>query len=64
MATILEFRRATEALPRIMDPKDRPLGQIVIFPGVRIERGAFEGSPSGTANHSRKRAQRARKKQR
>ena len=64
MATILEFRRATEAAPRIMEPRDRPLGQVIIFPGVRIERRAFEGAPSGTANHPGKRAQRARKKQR
>lgn len=64
MATILEFRRAAEAAPRIMEPKDRPIGQIIIFPGVRIERRAFEGTPSGTANHSGKRAQRGRKKQR
>jgi hypothetical protein len=64
MATILEFCRAAEAVPRMMESKDGPLGQIVIFPGVRIERRAFEESPSGTTNHSGKRAQRARKKQR
>jgi hypothetical protein len=64
MATILEFRRAAEAAPRIMQREDCPIGQIIIFPGVRIERGAFEEAPSGPANHSGKRAQRARKKQR
>jgi hypothetical protein len=64
MATILEFRRAAEAAPRIMEPKNRPIGQIIIFPGVRIERRTFEGAPRGTADHSGKRAQRARKKQR
>jgi hypothetical protein len=64
MATILEFRRAAEAAPRIMQREDCPIGQIIIFPGVRIERGAFEGAASGPVNHSGKRAQRARKKQR
>ena len=64
MATILEFRRAAETAPRTIEQKDRVLGQVIIFPGVRIERRAFEGSPRGTASHSGKRPQRARKKQR
>jgi hypothetical protein len=64
MATILEFRRAAEDTPRTMEPKDRVLGQVIIFPGVRIERRAFETTPRGTASHSGKRPQRARKKQR
>lgn len=64
MATILEFRRTAEAAPRAVEPEDRPLGQIIIFPGVRIERRAYEGAPGGTASTPRKRAQRGRKKQR
>jgi len=64
MAIILEFRRAADSAPRVMEPNDRALAQIIIFPGVRIERRAFEGAPSGTASTTRKRAQRGRKKQR
>ncbi|HSB58694.1 MAG TPA: hypothetical protein VLD66_03750 [Methyloceanibacter sp.] len=63
MATILEFRRAAEPTSRVTELKDGVPGQIIIFPGVRIERQAWEGSP-GTTNTSRKRAQRGRKKQR
>jgi hypothetical protein len=47
-----------------MELKDRAYGQIIIFPGVRIERRAYEGTPGGSAGASRKRAQRGRKKQR
>jgi len=64
MATILEFRRTAETAPRVMELKDHALGQIIIFPGVRIERRAYEATPGGTASTSRKRAQRGRKKQR
>lgn len=63
MATILEFRRTADPTPRVMELKDHAFGQIIIFPGVRIERRAYEGAPGGTAGTSRKRAQR-RKKQR
>ena len=63
MATILKFRRTADPAPRTSEVEDRPLGQIIIFPGVRIERHAHEGTPRGTANSSRKGAQR-RKKQR
>ena len=63
MATILEFRRAAGPTSRVTELKDGVPGQIIIFPGVRIERHAYEGTP-GTANTSRKRAQRGRKKQR
>jgi hypothetical protein len=63
MATILEFRRTADPAPRVMDLKDCAFGQIIIFPGVRIERRAHEGTPGGTAGTPRKRAQR-RKKQR
>jgi hypothetical protein len=64
MATILEFRRTADPAPRVMELKDHAFGQIIIFPGVRIERRAYEGTPGGTAGTSRKRAQRGRKKQR
>jgi hypothetical protein len=63
MATILKFRRTADPAPRASEVEDRALGQIIIFPGVRIERHAHEGTPGGTTNTSRKGAQR-RKKQR
>jgi len=63
MATILEFRRAAGPTSRVTELKDGVPGQIIIFPGVRIERQVYEGNP-GTASTSRKRAQRGRKKQR
>lgn len=64
MATILEFRRTAEPAPRVTELKDRALGEVIIFPGVRIERRAYEGTPDGMASTSRKRAQRGRKKHR
>ena len=45
MATILEFRRAAGPTSRVTELKDGVPGQIIIFPGVRIERQAYEGSP-------------------
>ncbi len=63
MATILEFRRAAEPAPRVTELKQGALGEIIIFPGVRIERRACEDGPR-TATTSRKGSQRARKKQR
>lgn len=64
MGIILQFRRLAEPAPRDLESEDRVLGQVIIFPGVRIERRATEGAPSGTASPSSKRAQRGRKKQR
>jgi len=65
MAIILQFPRVAESTPRVMERADCILGQIIIFPGVRIDRRASEGTPSGgTATSSGKRAQRSRKKQR
>ena len=64
MAIILEFRRKADPVMRVTEPRDRVLGQVIIFPGVRIERRAWEEAPSGTASHPRKPAQRSRKKQR
>ncbi len=48
MASILQFSAAENAKPRAskIAPDRRPLGQVVIFPGVRIERRqAEEGQP-------------------
>ena len=45
MATILEFRRNEEAAARIAKPVEGSLGEIVIFPGVRIERHAPADAP-------------------
>jgi len=64
MGVILEFRQITEPVARAIEPEARVLGEVVIFPGVRIERYASEDTPSGTTSQARKRAQRARKKHR
>ena len=61
MATILEFRPVADPAPRAELPADCRLGQIIIFPGVRIERRG-EGTPGGTATPPRKRGPRARKR--
>jgi hypothetical protein len=61
MAVILEFRRGVEVtVPR--KPVDGSLGEIIIFPGVRIDRSASSDSPACTTAPSRRRAQRARGK--
>ena len=62
MATILEFRRTAEPVARAEAPQDGQLGQVIIFPGVRIERRA-EGTPNA-ATPARKRTPRGRKRQR
>jgi hypothetical protein len=64
MAIILQFHRDWAPSTRGMEPDDRILGQIIIFPGVRIDRRASEEVPTGTAPSPRKRTQRVRKKQR
>jgi hypothetical protein len=64
MGVILQFRQITEPVARVIEPEARVLGEIVIFPGVRIERHAPEEAPSGTTSPARKRVQRARKKHR
>ena len=46
MAIILQFRPAVEPALRVMEPEDAVLGQIIIFPGVRIDRRASEGHPA------------------
>jgi hypothetical protein len=62
MAIILQFRRPGE----IREPAARPvavaLGEIIIFPGVRIEREVSDGKPQGAGAAPRRRAQRSRKK--
>jgi hypothetical protein len=62
MGTILEFRRGEEAAARIAKPVEGSLGQIIIFPGVRIDRRASSDTPRQTGAPSRTRAQRGRKK--
>jgi len=59
MAVILEFRRDIEVtVPR--QPVDGSLGEIIIFPGVRIDRSASSDTTAQTP--SRGRAQRSRGK--
>lgn len=62
MGTILEFRRGEEAAARIAKPVEGSLGQIIIFPGVRIDRRVSSDTPRQTGAPSRRRAQRGRKK--
>jgi len=62
MGTILEFRRGEEAAARIAKPVEGSLGQIIIFPGVRIDRRVSSDKPRQTGASSRRRAQRGRKK--
>jgi hypothetical protein len=62
MGIILEFRRGEEAASRIVKPENGSLGEIIIFPGVRIDRRASSDAPRQTGAPSRRRAQRGRKK--
>jgi hypothetical protein len=64
MVTILEFRRTEEAATRIGKPVEGTLGEIIIFPGVRIERRTPNDAPSGTRSTPRRRTPRVRKKSR
>jgi hypothetical protein len=64
MAIILEFRRTEEAAARISKPVEGSLGEIIIFPGVRIEHRTSSDLPEETGTTSRRRAQRNRKKSR
>jgi hypothetical protein len=63
MGIILEFRRSEEAATRITRPVEGSLGEIIIFPGVRIERYCAPSNdvPQSAGTPSRGR-QRARKK--
>ncbi len=64
MGIILEFRRGEEAADRTPSPVEGSLGEIIIFPGVRIERyrQASTEMPEHAGTPSRRRAQRGRKK--
>ena len=64
MAVILQYRRPAETAPRQMEPCEGVLGQVVIFPGVRIDRYTEDDSPSENVSAARKGAARSRKKQR
>ena len=63
MGIIIEFRGPEEQAARVAGPVEGSLGEIIIFPGVRIERyrhAASDAPVEGTP--SPKRAQRGRKK--
>jgi hypothetical protein len=62
MGIILEFRRSEEAAVRMATPVEGSLGEIIIFPGVRIDRRASSDMPGQTGAASRRRVQRSRKK--
>ena len=62
MGIILEFRRSEEAAARISRPVEGSLGEIIIFPGVRIDRRASNDTPDQTGTPSGRRLQRSRKK--
>jgi hypothetical protein len=62
MGIILEFRRDEEAAERTARPVEGSLGEIIIFPGVRIERFRAADMPEHAGTPSRRRAQRLRKK--
>ena len=62
MATILQFRPTVEAKARIEVPSEGTLGEIIIFPGVRIERRGSADTSRDTSTPARRRAQRSRKK--
>jgi hypothetical protein len=47
-----------------MQPYEGALGQVVIFPGVRIDRYTEDDSPRENVSAARKGAARSRKKQR
>jgi hypothetical protein len=62
MTTILQFRPTAEAKGRTERPSEGTLGEIIIFPGVRIERRGSVDAPRDTSAQARRRAQRSRKK--
>jgi hypothetical protein len=64
MATILEFRRTEAEASRTKRPVVGSLGEIIIFPGVRIERRASDDVPRHDGETSGGRPQRNRKKSR
>jgi hypothetical protein len=62
MGIILEFRRSEAAAERLEGPVEGSLGEIIIFPGVRIDRHAANYTPEETGAPSRRRARSGRKK--
>jgi hypothetical protein len=62
MASILEFRRPDDRPARAASDADGAQGEIIIFPGVRIERQDLGGTPQGIGAPPRKRAQRRRRR--
>jgi hypothetical protein len=62
MGTILEFRRSEDAAARIARPVEDSLGQIIIFPGVRIDRRASIEMPEHTGTPTGRRVRNSRKK--
>ena len=50
MGTILAFRRDDEAAVPLAKPASGSLGEIIIFPGVRIERGLWRDKPAEKPN--------------
>lgn len=62
MATILEFRRNEEAAAGAGRPVEGTLGEIIIFPGVRIERRDSGDTSRQTPSPARRRTPRVRKK--
>lgn len=56
MGTILEFRRNEEVAERLPRPVEGSLGEIIIFPGVRIDRRVSNYAPEETGAPSRKRS--------
>ncbi len=63
MAMILEFRRTENAAASIGKPVEGALGEIIIFPGVRIERNTSTDAPQSRPTR-RRRVSRVRKKSR
>jgi len=64
MGIILEFRRSEQVAERSAGPVEGSLGEIIIFPGVRIERyrRVSNDMPEHAGTPPRGRAQRGRKK--
>jgi hypothetical protein len=62
MGIILEFRRNEEATIRSARLIEGSLGEIIIFPGVRIDRRATDDVPEQAGTPSGRRIQRSRKK--
>jgi hypothetical protein len=55
MGIILEFRRSEGAAIPTAKPVNGSLGEIIIFPGVRIERGIWSDKPVQAGSPSRRR---------